>query len=105
MSLDIGDDVLVAMTRLHNLKSVSVRGCSRITSAGLALLSPLMGLQQVNLIYNMNVTAQAAHLAPITTLTNLRALAFGNLAGAARDVLFPYPCSLYNTIDTRRMQV
>lgn len=72
--LDISNDAVASLTKLQNLTSLCMRGCTRVTAEALPQLARIPGLKELNLLHNpwMDINDDAlAELAPLYSLEKL----------------------------------
>ncbi|CAD7697650.1 unnamed protein product [Ostreobium quekettii] len=79
MWLNVGDEGLLALTDLPELRALVLRGCTRVTAEGARHLAVLPQLQDVNLLSNPWLDVTDDLIGSLRCLTGLQSLLLGDM--------------------------
>ena len=79
MWLDISNDAVYALSKLADLVSLTLRGCSRVTADAMAHLGRLTQLQELNLLNNPWLDMNDEVLEELTSLREIEKLSLGDM--------------------------
>lgn len=78
ISLGITDEGVQHITKLTNLQSLSLRGCSRVSPAIMLYLSQLTSLTELVLLHNVKLQHKSGEMAVLSRLSNIQVLGVGS---------------------------